>query len=163
MEDILTYVIVFGIIIAGVAIWQFRYAKPRPYWLSHQIYPNLQLWVMVQKKDGKHSNLLVKTEYLPNLEFTDFEAELINSKRDSISISLINDATTNHSVLSSGKNETSYQLDFSSFRNKLQRNDFKFKSFRIKITDKQNNTFKSHELAFNKNWTIYKPDTGNYN
>ena len=88
MDDIITYIVVFGLILIGIIIWQFRYAKPRPFWLSFQIYPDLKLWVQVEKKDGKHKSLIIRCEIKPENYIKLPYIELIDKKREKIKIEI---------------------------------------------------------------------------
>ncbi|NOY49028.1 MAG: hypothetical protein GXO88_00455 [Chlorobi bacterium] len=162
MEDILTYVIVFGLIIGGVAVWQIRYAKPRPYWLSHQLFPEMQMWVLIEKKDGKHKSVIIKTMRNKNLSLHPPKAELINSKRERLIIDLA-EKEKQERAREDGQIETITGLDFDEFYKLLNSSEFKFSTFRIIVENDAGKRYKSQELAFNKRWTIYRPDSGKYN
>ena len=38
-----------------------------------------------------------------------------------------------------------------------------FRTFRFVVENDNGKKYKTHELAFNKNWSIFKPDSGRYN
>ena len=164
MEDILTYIIVFGVIIGGVAIWQLRRSKPRPYVLSTQNYPELQLRIIIQKQEGKTKDFIIQTTGLQKLSIANVFVELISKKRtfEKIDTGLINEnLDLPIAVL---KNQTArFVYPFASFKKYLLSSDFSFKSFRVVVEDHNEKKYKSHEMAFNKNWVIYRPDTGTYN
>jgi hypothetical protein len=162
MEDILTYLIVFGLIIGGVAVWQLRNAKPRPYWLSHQIFPDMQMWVLIEKKDGKHKSVILKTMHNKNLSLNTPRVELINNKRERLFIDLPW-KDKQEKANKDGWLENISELNFNDFYKSLNSSAFKFRTFRITVHDQEGKPFKSHELAFNKRWTIYRPDSGKYN
>ena len=164
MEDILTYVIVFGVIIGGVAIWQLRRSKARPYLLSAQNYPEVQLRIIIQKQEGKTKDFVIQLNGLQEISVSNLFVELISKSRsfERIDAGLIHENLD--LPLSILQNQTAqFIYPFASFKKYLLSSDFKFKSFRIVVEDANNKKYKSHEMAFNKNWVIYRPDTGRYN
>jgi len=164
MEDILTYIIVFGLIIGGVAVWQVRKGKARPYILSTQNYPGLQLSVIVQKQEGKTKDFVILLNSRQEQTLKTVYIELISSNRK---FEKIDDGLINENIdfpLSLQQNQNAkFVYPFETFKKYLQKSKFKFKSFRVVVEDIQNKKYKSHEMAFNKNWVIYRPDTGKYN
>lgn len=164
MEDVLTYVIVFGLIIGGFAFWQFRYGKPRPYLLSHQVFPEFQLFLFIEKSEGKTKDFIIKIDQKKQIETKYPIVELIGKKRE-LEIIQLKDSIHNKNKSSKSLNNLSveYKYSFNEFRNLLINSDFSFKSFRVSIENNSGRKFKSHELAFNKSWTIYRPDSGKYN
>jgi len=55
------YLIVFGILIIGVLIWQARQSKLRIFNLSKQVFPELNLLTLTSKKEGKIREVIVRT------------------------------------------------------------------------------------------------------
>lgn len=162
MTDIMTYVIVFGLIIMGVIIWQVRYGKARPFWLSHQIFPDLKLWIFVEKKDGKHKSIIIKSEQGDKTKTYPPTVELISNSREKLIIE-IPEKDPQISKFSENKITVEYKYDFIKLSKALKSNDFKFSTFRFSIKNAKGQMYKSHELAFDKRWTIYRPDSGKYN
>jgi len=164
MEDILTYVIVFGLIIGGVAIWQLRRSKTRPYVLSTQNYPELQLRVIIQKQEGKTKDFVIQLSSHKELILHTVFIELISKSRtfEKIDQGLINE-NIDFPLNLQQKQTAKFVYPFETFKKYLLNSDFKFKSFRVVVEDSNNKKYKSHEMAFNKNWVIYRPDTGRYN
>jgi len=164
MEDILTYIIVFGLIIGVVAVWKIRNSKPRPYLLSNQIFPQLILKLLIEKSEGKTKEFIIKVEQKENFEIKIPRVELIGKGREIELIDLDNlscNRTKNKHSISSF--ELIFKYPFSKFSKLLKESNISFKTFRIIIEDNAGKKFKSHELAFNKTWTIYRPDSGKYN
>jgi len=164
MEDILTYIIVFGVIIGGVAIWQLRRSKARPYVLSTQNYPELQLRVIIQKQEGKTKDFIIEITGLQALNVNSLFIELISKARSFAKI----DAGLIHKNLDlpifiQQNQVVQFIYPFDSFKKYLESSDFKFTSFRVVVEDGNEKKYKSHAMAFNKNWVIYRPDTGRYN
>lgn len=164
MEDILTYIIVFGLIIGGFAFWQFRYGKPRPYLLSQQVFPELNLLLLIEKSEGKTKDFIIKIELKKQIEIKVPIVELIGKDR-CLEVIKQNEFLTDKSKLGMQENSATiiYKYSFNEFSSLLKNSGFKFNSFRLVIESKTGNKFKSHELAFNKSWTIYRPDSGKYN
>ena len=164
MEDILTYIIVFGLIIGAVSVWQFRISKARPYLLSNQIFPQLSLELLIEKSQGKTKEFIIKVDHKKSFEIKIPRVELIGKSRKIELIDLDNlSSNRTENKDSSGSFEIIFRYQFSEFSELLKKINFSFKTFRIIIEDKTGKKFKSHELAFNKTWTIYRPDSGKYN
>jgi len=164
MEDIITYIIVFGLIIGGVSIWQFRNAKARPYLLSMQNFPGFRLGLSIEKFDGKTKEFIIKTTFDSQLEPKLLWLEMINNKRETNTILLDNNLTVRENIEPQGeKILKTYKLSFSDLTKLLNNSQFNFSTFRIVVGIDSGQKFKSHELALNKRWTIYRPDSGKYN
>lgn len=164
MEDVITYIVVFGVIIGGVAIWQLRRSKPRPYVLSIQRYPELEMQVLVRKQEGKTKDFVIQFQAGHDNLLNNISVELISKDRafESLEEGLINSHI--ELPLSISKNQTvEFVYPFPTFKKYLTDQSFSFKTFRIVLQIDNNKKFKSHEMAFNKNWVIYRPDSGKYN
>ncbi|PLX02597.1 MAG: hypothetical protein C0595_10030 [Marinilabiliales bacterium] len=143
MTDIVTYVVVFGLLIAGVIVYQVRYGKPRPHWLSHQVFPDLKLWILVEKKDGKHKFLIIRTQQDNNIKtYTPF-VELINTSREKLKVEIPN---INPQISKTPENKTTfeYKYDFATFSKVLKNNYFKFSTFKISVENNKGQMYKSH-------------------
>ena len=164
MEDILSYIIVFGLIIGGVAIWQLRRGKPRPYVLSTQHFPELMLRVIIQKQEGKTKDFVILLGSNRELVLSHIFIELISKTRtfEKVDNGLIHEKTELPLRLKQ-KEPVKIVFPFEPLKKQLQNNSFLFESFRVVVEDLQGRKYKSHEMAFNKNWVIYRPDTGSYN
>ncbi|MCF6170384.1 MAG: hypothetical protein L3J66_05325 [Bacteroidales bacterium] len=164
MEDILTYIIVFGLIIGGVAAWQLRRSKPRPYVLSTQYFPELKLRILIEKQEGKTKEFVVQLTGLQELTVSAVFIELISKSRAFKTIEAGQIKEDRELPLLLRKNHTDgFSYPFNLFKSYLQKSDFPFKTFRIVVETTRGKKYKSHELAFNKTWVIYRPDSGAYN
>lgn len=164
MEDALTYIVVFGLIIGGVAIWQIRRSKSRPYVLSFQRYPELEMQVIVRKQEGKTKDFVIQILAEQNKILNKISIELISKTRafESLDEGLINSHIKLPLAIS--KNQTvEFVYPFLTFKKYLTGQSFSFKTFRVVLQTDDKKKFKSHEMAFNKNWVIYRPDSGKYN
>lgn len=164
MEDILTYIVVFGLIIGGVAIWQIRRSKSRPYMLSLQRYPELEMQVIVRKQEGKTKDFVIQILAEQDKVLSKISIELISNAR---TFESLDEGLISHHLklpLSLSKNQTvEFVYPFLAFKKYLTDQSFSFKTFRVVLQIKDGKKFKSHEMAFNKNWVIYRPDSGKYN
>ncbi|MCF6342241.1 MAG: hypothetical protein L3J31_05485 [Bacteroidales bacterium] len=164
MEDLFTYIIVFGLIIGGVAVWQLRRSKPRPYVLSTQYYPELKVQLYIEKQEGKTKDFVIRLNGLQELTVAAISIELISKSRAFQSIEAGQIEEVNKLPFLLRKYQTAdFSYPFDTFKSHLQKVDFPFTSFRISIETTQGKKCKSHELAFNKTWVIYRPDSGSYN
>lgn len=164
MEDIITYVLVFGVIIGGVAIWQLRRSKSRPYILSNQKYPELEIQVIVRKQEGKTKDFVIQIQTRQDCLLNNISIELISKTRsfENLDSGLIKDHI--EFPLTVSKNQTvEFVYPFLTFKKYLTDQTFSFRTFRVVLQTEKDKKFKSHEMAFNKNWVIYRPDSGNYN
>ena len=162
MEDAITYLIVFGLIIGGVAFWQFRISKARPYMLSRQFFPELDLFLLIEKQEGKTKEFIIKIDFKKQTQLIPPVVELIDKNRNYKIISL-DTLVNNNAGQPENKSSIRFKYSFSEFSQLLKNCGFRFKTFRLVIESKNGQKFKSHELAFNKRWTIYRPDGGKYN
>jgi len=164
MEDILAYIIVFGLIIGGVSIWQLRNAKARPYMLSRQSFPGFLLILSIEKYEGKTKGFLIKTVFKSQLEPDHLWLEMINKKRETETIQLNNHLEIRGNTdVQNDKISRTYKTSFAGLTEVLKESQFKYSTFRIVVETTNGQKFKSHELALNKRWTIYRPDSGKYN
>lgn len=164
MEDVLTYIIVFGVFIGGVAVWHIRRSKPRPYILSVQRYPELEIQIIVRKQDGKTNDFVVQIYTGIDTQLANIYIELLSAKRESEQVAggLLSDHI--HLPLHIPKKQKiELVYPFLSLKKYLTDQDFAFKTFRVVVMTENQKKIKSHELAFNKNWVIYRPDSGKYN
>lgn len=164
MEDIAAYIILFSIGLGVLYAYQSRRLSPRQFPLSVQTFPECLLTVFVTKQHGKTQTLVVQINARKNLSLGKAFLELIAKDR---SINLLPLNTKNKVVempdfLSEGQ-QTEIKLPFEEFSTELKSHGKPFRSFRIVVEDTNGKKYKSHEMAFNKNWSIYRPDSGKYN
>jgi hypothetical protein len=158
------YLIVFGILIIGVLIWQARQSKLRIFNLSKQVFPELNLLTLTSKKEGKIREVIVRTNAKKEITIRQVNFELISPKREFIyipSTELAESVTLPHLM----HNETILELSFPYERLKetMKEKMPVMNSFRVVLELDNGKVFKSHELTISKYWNIHKADTGKYN
>lgn len=132
--------------------------------MSVQIFPECMLKILVLKQHGKIQTLVVRIIARKEFKVIDFKVELIDRKRE---FSYLNFNKNNNSTSfppGIAKNKfADANIPFEEFKKTLASQEKTFQTFRFVIENDSGKKFKTHELALNKNWTIYKPDTGKYN
>lgn len=159
----ISYIIVFVILIVGVIIWQFR-SNTHFLRLSNQEYPELSLSVLISKKERKIDKFIVRVYAKQQLDLQQIKFELISSGRafQYISSHEISVAPTlPHEI---GRAET-YEATYSyeKIKDIITTRMSNLSSFRMVVELQNNKVFKSHELKFDNLWKIYKADSGRYN
>jgi len=77
-----SYIIVFVILIIGVLIWQLSQSRSRQFTLSKQIFPDLDLLVIIAKKERKIQDVIVRVEAKKELNLLHIRCELISENRE---------------------------------------------------------------------------------
>lgn len=161
MEDILTYVIIFGFGIGLVSLWLYRKDKQRLLPVSVQHYSNLEMSVCIEKEKGELTEIVIRLDSKgKNLNPSSLELELIDKKRNK-QIADLTHLIQDHK--SSDFPVSKIQIKAGDFLAVLKEVDFPFVGFRIVVRTSNGNQFKSHELAYDGRWKLYKLDSGNYN
>ncbi len=164
MEDIISYVILFAFGLTAVYLYQKHRTKQRNLPLSIQHFPDVLLEVIIQKQYGKTQNLMVKISAQKEFTIAKFSVELIDKKRKIDSVEIKTDKINRITPIKLNHAEQHhFKLHPQHFQEFLQKQEIPFSTFRFVVEKIDGKKFKSHDLAFNKNWTIYKPDSGTYN
>lgn len=164
MEDIFGYAILFTVGLSLVIAWQWRKTRVSELPLSVQIFPEVKLKVSVKKHEGKVSLLIVGLTSKTNQLASKCSVELIDRKRQFISIDAVEiDPEMKARRKKDDENQYIFLFDFILFKKYLTDLDAGFRTFRFVVEAETGKKYKSHDLAFNKNWTVYKPDSGKYN
>ena len=159
-----SYIIVFIILIIGVLIWQLSQARSQQFTLSKQIFPDLDLLVIVAKKERKIQDLIVRIEAKKELNLLHIRCELISENREFTYIDS-SEISESISLPYHIQDQTDFDAVFPFHRLKevLSGKTSSMNTFRMVVVLEHNKTYKSHELALSKYWKIYKADTGKYN
>lgn len=164
MESVLSYIVIIGLIIVSVFIYNIRKKQSRIYLLSAQNYPELKLSINIEKKEGEINAILLKIIPVLDIELKDAKVELISSKREFNYYSLAHYYSNSNSFNTMYANsEEQIRIPFDEFKTLLKDGEHPFRTFRFVVYAKNDKPFKSHELGFNKKWIIYRPDSGSYN
>ena len=152
------------VVILSIIVYKYKKKQIRYYLLSVQNYPEIILSIDIQKHEGKISAILVKFTAIKNVTLSDIRIELISKKREFNFYSLqpqISSISFPFELKTDGKTE--FIVHFEEFRTLLMDGEHPFSTFRFVALAENGQTFKSHEMGFNKRWIIYRPDSGTYN
>jgi hypothetical protein len=160
----MAYLIVFGMLIIGILIWQARQSKQLTFSLSKQIFPELDLYVLTSKKEGKIKEVIVRIEAKKEIEVREVKLELISPKREFVYI-FSGEVIGSPSLPRQLQNKSNFDLSFPYDNLKEIMNEKMpvMNSFRAVVELEKGKVFKSHELTISKYWKIHKADTGRYN
>lgn len=158
MEDILTYVIVFGLLILFAFFFLSNKEKKKELLLTEKDYSFGSIRIFIEKH-GKASKYLI-IEILAKNPTQDFPAtltaEIVLADRTTLELEIPNDMIT---VQKTDK----FKVDYEVFHQLITAGSYPIQQFRIVATLTNNKKLKSGILAFNKKWSLYTPDTGAYN
>ncbi len=164
MESTVSYILIAAIMILSFTVYNYRKKQIRYYQLSMQKYPELVLSIIIQKTQRKISAVLVKLSSTGEMNLNDIKIELISAKREFNYYSLRSLISTKSLPTKLNKNtKIEFLIPFEEFRTLLMDGEHPFRTFRfIAVSDKKQ-SYKSHEMGFDKKWIIYRPDLGKYN
>lgn len=160
----MAYLIVFGILIIGVLVWQARQSKQLIFDLSKQIFPELNLIVLSTKKDRKINEVIIRTEAKKEIVLKEIKFELISPQREFIyilSAELIDPSSFPHQLTKGESIDMTFQYE--ELKRIIKEKMPLMHSFRAVLELENGKVFKSHELTISKYWKIHKADTGRYN
>ena len=154
MEDILGYIIIFGLLIAFTWIYFSKKEKRKEFSLTNKKYSFGSIDLLVRKKASEIECLLLKIN--PASSNAEIVLDLIKSNRTVDSLLIPPDLIVE-------ENTENYCILFDELKMFLKDKTGTFDSFRFVIILKNNNKLKTGILAFNKRYSVYIPDTGRYN
>lgn len=163
MEDIIGYVILFVVGMIVLYAYQWKKSKKRHLPLSVQNYTDASLMFSIQKQNGKTQEYLLRIIAKSNIVLKSVSIELINSQRKIEVINIQDIATDKNKINLVNGNEHIFHFAPEFLQAFLSQTDRKFNSFRFAVENDKGKKYKTHELAMNKKWSIYKPDSGTYN
>jgi len=158
MENILTYIIIFGLLIVFTLVYFSSKEKSKKIPLTKKNYSFGSIHVLLEKKGSEIESLIVQLIFPKNssVEVKDVFIELIDKNGEFSKLSLPNEI-----FLKTIDNE--YFLNYSEIDTLLfEKRDF-FQSFKLVALIDGNRKLKSGILSFNKNRKLVVPDSGNYN
>jgi len=164
MESTVTYIIIAVIMALVITVYNYKKKQVRYYLLSLQQYPELDLSINIKKTQGKISAIIIRVLANKLINLGDVKVELISKKREFNYYSLQNLIKINTLPCKLEKgNKLEYIIPFDNFKSLLMDGEFPFSTYRFMVISNTEQSYKSHEMGFNKRWVIYRPDTGNYN
>ncbi len=154
MEDILGYIIIFGLLIAFIWIYFSKKEKRKEFSLTKKNYSFGSINLLIRKKASEIECLLLQVN--PATSNAEILLELIKSNRTVETFLLPQELIIK-------ENTENYCILFEELKTYLKNKAGIFDSFRFVIILKNNNKLKTGILAFNKRYSVYIPDTGRYN
>jgi len=158
MENILTYIIIFGLLIIFTLIYFSSKEKIKKIPLTKKNYSFGSINVLLEKRGSETESLIVQLIFSKNssVEVKDVFIELIDKSGEFSKLSL-----TNEMFFKTTDNE--YFLSYSEIDTLLFEKRDLFQYFRLVALIDGNRKLKSGMLSFNKNRKLGVPDSGNYN
>jgi len=164
MESTVTYIIIAVIMGLVITVYNYKKKQVRYYLLSLQQYPELNISINIKKTQGKISAIIIKLSAKKEVIINDIKVELISKDRGFNYYSLQKLLKENNIATKLNRNEEfEFIISFDEFKSLLMDGEFPFSTYRFLAMSDKGQTYKSHEMGFNKRWVIYRPDTGNYN
>jgi predicted CopG family antitoxin len=164
MDSIIGYVVLFVVGLSVLYAYQWRKIKKRDLKLSRQSYSDALLELLIQKQHGKIQKIILQLTAKSDLKIQDVSIELINKKREFEILKFQSNSEQSKEVIFIEKNNQhhfNFEHDF--FKRFIIEQGKDFRTFRLVVENDKGKKYKTHELAFNKNWALYKPDSGRYN
>lgn len=164
MESAVSYIIVAVIVALSITVYNYKKKQIRYYLLSAQQYTELNIEVNIQKHKAKISAILVRLTANKGQVISELKVELISSKREFNYYSLQSIIETSSFPYILEKSDViEFLMPFEDFRTLLMDGEHPFRTFRFVAVSDKHQSYKSHEMGFDKKWVIYRPDSGSYN
>lgn len=164
MENIFTYVFIFIIGLSVVYAYKWKKNRKRALPISVQNFSDAILEFLIIKQHGETKELLLKIFAKSLLNISSINIEIIDRKRNINTFKLSGVFNPDKaSIYLEPGNSHVFHFQPDSLIKSLSDHKDKVVTFRFVMENDKRKKYKTHELAFNKNWSIYKPDSGNYN
>lgn len=164
MENMLTYIVLIAIGGLVYGAYLIKNASTKPLLLSKQIYPEIIMKVLVVKQKNKLSSLQLEVFAREYFSTHAVVCELIMTDRQYHSLPMNSAFSMDNKPVPVPINQhMTWSVPFENFKEAMLNEKLPFRTFRIVLVSENGKKYKSNELAFNKKWTIYKPDSGSYN
>jgi len=164
LEDIIGYIVIFVAGLGALYLFQWRKDRIRLFPLSEQFYAELVLTVLIRKQGSEVKSIIVRVQPKKETIIQDIRVELLHHENEPFSFSL-NEITGKHKLpvkILQG-NSFDFEFEMEPFKDEITARSVKFNVFRLAAQTQKGKKFKSHRLAFDKRWSVFKPDTGRYN
>jgi hypothetical protein len=160
LEDILGYIIVFGLIIVFTLIYFSKKENEKLFSLTKKLYSFGSLDVMIKKKGSDIEFIILKTESFKHQfnKIADILIEFPDTEKNKEPVSIEMPDKLFHS-----KSFNEYYISYHDFLQFTEQFRKQHEPFRFVIDYKNANKMKSGNLAFNKYRKVYLPDSGRYN
>jgi hypothetical protein len=162
--DFVGYIMMFLFGLGVLGIYQYNKSKQRVLPLSRQRYPNLVLEILVTKQHEKTRQLVVRVTALKKTQISRMYIELIGKNRTISRIGFAEkEIKADETTTAIPGQPFEIIIPLEEFKNYLNSQGIPFLTFRFVVDALPNFKHKTHELAFNRNWNIFRPDSGRYN
>ena len=164
MGDLIAYIILFSVGIGILSAYQYRRRKPKQVTLSSQFFTDNELRLFLNKQFGKTSFITLRVLAKKDVAIKAVYLELIDNKRsiNKLYFNQHNEKLTYPPMITARK-YADLNIPYEDFILQLKTHDHPFRTFRFVLEGTGQKKYKTHELSFNKNWVIFKPDSGKYN
>lgn len=164
MDSIIGYVVLFVVGLIVLYAYRWRKIKKRDLVLSKQSYADAIMDVLVQKHQGKTQKIILRIAAKKDLQIQGVSVELISNKREFKAFKFHSDTgQSEKQILLKKNNQHHYHFEHDFLKKFIIDQGKEFKTFRLVVENDKGKKYKSHELAFNSNWSLFKPDSGKYN
>ena len=157
MEDIISYIIVFGLIITFTWIYFSKKEKGKRFSLTKKEYSFGSIEVWVEKKGSDIVSLAIDIVFgKDNYQADSIFVDLIDKDRNIETLKIPLEI-----IIKDRKD--SFVIDYSGFSKLVKEKQNSFETFRFTAELPESRKLKTGWMAFNKRWSLYVPDTGKYN
>jgi hypothetical protein len=165
METTISYIIIFGFGILLAALYLFRKDKKRMLPVSEQTYSQLVIAIYIKKEKGKITEIILQLSPLRNtLQVSDFYLELTNEDHDKKTVDIKPLMKLPPETIElKPPGDYRFSILSQNFETFLSNQTGPYDRFRFVVVTQENNKFKSHTLAMNARWGLFKQDSGRYN
>ncbi|MBN2615877.1 MAG: hypothetical protein JXR71_09305 [Bacteroidales bacterium] len=164
MEDVITYIVVFGLGFILVGIYLFGKEKKRVLPLSKQMYSDAIFTISVVKEQRKVSGINMALKFPKKAQTVQhLIIELVNTKKETSVVNITDSITRSDIKGAEGPFDYEAYISFVTFKKLLEEHSFPFESFRIIAETLEGKKYKSHYLGLHNWWNILKLDSGTYN
>ncbi len=162
MEDIITYIFIFGLIIIFTWFYLGKRENKKSFSLGKKYYAYVDIDVIIVKKSSQIEKILIRLSPFPgiNLKSEDLIMESVEPNGTGI-IKKIEVFEALGKDLSINNNE--FHIGFPALKQYLMAENLDKNNFRFVVKLNSTKNLKTVLLALNKKWSVYVPDTGRYN
>jgi len=133
--------------------------------VSEQSYSQMVMAVYIKKEKGKITEIILQLNPLKNtLQMNGFQLELTNENHDKKAVDIMPLMKLAARTLDLQAAKTfRFSIPAQNFEDFLSSQSGPYDRFRFVVVTPENKKFKSHTLAMNPRWGLFKQDSGRYN
>ncbi len=160
MEEILTYLLVFGLLIGFTILYFYRKDKTNVFRISTRQMARSILALSVEKQAKQIRNVLLEVNEIKTEDTGYWFVELIDENRQRMSLDLDEFLPL---ITELNGNTKGILFSYNDFKEALNAVTFHFSTFRFGYLTQSGIKIKTHELAISSHWNLYCVDSGKYN